>query len=47
MTKLEKILKRIAKKMDYDDLDFLMEAVVVLYHKMMYGDWQWSGVRRG
>lgn len=43
MTRLERTLKRIAKKIDYDDLDFLMECAVVLYWKMMYGDWREKG----
>lgn len=43
MAKLERILLRIANKIDYNDLDFLMEAVATLYWKMMYGDWYEKG----
>lgn len=40
MKKLIATLKRISKKMEYDDLNFIMDAAAQLYRKMVYGNWK-------
>lgn len=40
---MERILNRIAKRIGEKDLKFILEAAVVLYRKMMYGDWGKKG----
>ena len=37
---MERILNRIAKRMGERNLQFIMEAAVVFYWRMMYGDWR-------
>ena len=37
---MERILKRIAKKMGEKDLGLIMEAAAWLYWKMIYGNWE-------